>query len=734
MGRLTAEQRELLLLAGVGLLVLGCFLVLLRSCLACFYRTCCRPCCRRCCPRCCRRKKEDSDKGTASATDEAEDVPRGSLKDLPFRRESAPVVPMSRSSTEFGVQTEPCFLFEPVVARPVPLRLVLLVDSSASVGERNFERVKAFLSGLLAELAPESKVGVLRFESRYSIISSLQTPRVARVALEEMEYVAGETVMGKPIAMARKLLDTDDEDRRQGTVFVVTDGKPNDWEEAREEAAGLRAAGHRLCFLAVDSPTEPGAVERWSGALTALASAPDPECTRTVWPVKSGFEALEQRILLNDVLSNLVRVEQEVFRAKTTLHFAAAAAQNRQDFDAAPGLELILRRPQPLGDTAPWAPRPVQGPRIIDDGRSAEAQTDVVESADAGCDALGAAVTTKESDLQTDPTVVGEVAKGEADPVDLVLLVDSSASVGATSFRAVKEMLLALTGRLPTPPSRVALVRFESNADTLLGFERDRAVIYRAIQEMAYVVGETKLAPALKAAMRLIDPDETARNPANAAAVLCVTDGDPNDRNAALAAAAALREKASLVFVGVGPDVSHATLTELAGRADRVVHAPSFAALDDIPFRALELILSRPLVVVRAKALGVRLAPDQVRTVSSVDELEGTELTTGVEVVGSSSPVQPQVPRDAAATQHCLAAILDDLRQYSSVTDGRPWAPLVPARTRDLVKGWQPMLAALDAPAAPAAPLQPAGWLRGFAPVVAAPPLGGAGNAPDQMV
>ena len=28
-------------------------------------------------------------------------------------------------------------------------------------------------------------------------------------------------------------------------------GKPNDWEEAREEAAGLRAAGHRLCFLAV---------------------------------------------------------------------------------------------------------------------------------------------------------------------------------------------------------------------------------------------------------------------------------------------------------------------------------------------------------------------------------------------------------------------------------------------------------------------------------------------------
>jgi len=177
-GRLTAEQRELLLLAGVGLLVLGCFLMLLRSCLACFYRTCCRPCCRRCCPRCCRRKKEDSDKGTASATDEAEDVPRGSLKDLPFRRESAPVVPMSRSSTEFGVQTEPCFLFEPVVARPVPLRLVLLVDSSASVGERNFERVKAFLSGLLAELAPESKVGVLRFESRYSIISSLQTPRI----------------------------------------------------------------------------------------------------------------------------------------------------------------------------------------------------------------------------------------------------------------------------------------------------------------------------------------------------------------------------------------------------------------------------------------------------------------------------------------------------------------------------------------------------------------------------
>ena len=37
------------------------------------------------------------------------------------------------------------------------------------------------------------------------------------------------------------------------------------------------------------------------------------------------------------------------------------------------------------------------------------------------------------------------------------------------------------------------------------------------------------------------------------------------------------------VFVGVGPDVSHNTLTELAGRGDRVVLAPSFAALDDVP-------------------------------------------------------------------------------------------------------------------------------------------------------
>merc|ERR1719247_2587401 len=497
-----------------------------------------------------------------------------------------------------------------------------------------------------------------------------------------MDYLAGETIMGKPIARARELLETtEEEERRHGTVFVVTDGKPNDMEEAREEAAGLRAAGHLLCFLAVDSLIDA------SVALTALASTPSPECPRTVFGVRE-FEALEQRVLLEHILSNFVRVEQEVFRAKTTLPFASGTACSRADFDAAPGLELILRRPEALPDLAPWAEKPATGPRIIGDGRSAEAQTDVVESADAGCDAPSAdGVATKECDLQTDPTVVGEVAPGEAEPVDLVILVDSSASVGATSFRAVKEMLLALTGRIATPPSRIALVRFESNADTLLGFERDRTVIYRAIQEMAYVVGETKLAPALNAALRLIDPEVTARDPKRPAAVLCVTDGDPNDRAAAFAAAANLREKANLVFVGVGPNVSHATLTELAGRADRVVSTPSFAALEDIPYRALELILSRPLVVVRAKALGVRLDPANVRAVSSVDEFEGTELTTGVEVVGSSSPVQPQAPRDAAATQHCLASILDDLRQYSSVQDGRPgWAPLVPARTRELVK------------------------------------------------
>merc|ERR1719326_1152089 len=149
--------------------------------------------------------------------------------------------------------------------------------------------------------------------------------------------------MGRPIARARELLETDDGDRRLGTVFVVTDGKPNDIEEAREEAAGLRAAGHLLSFLAVDSLIDA------SVALTALASPPTPECPRTVFGVRE-FVALEQRILLEHILSNLVQVEQEVFRAKTTLPLTAAAARSKADFEAAPGLELILRRPQPLED------------------------------------------------------------------------------------------------------------------------------------------------------------------------------------------------------------------------------------------------------------------------------------------------------------------------------------------------------------------------------------------------
>merc|ERR1719247_295530 len=196
-----------------------------------------------------------------------------------------------------------------------------------------------------------------------------------------MDYLAGETIMGKPIARARELLETtEEEERRHGTVFVVTDGKPNDMEEAREEAAGLRAAGHLLCFLAIDSLIDA------SVALAALASTPTPECPRTVFGVRE-FEALEQRVLLEHILSNFVRVEQEVFRAKTTLPFASTCARSRADFEAAPGLELILRRPEPLEDLAAWAAKPAGAPRIIDHGQSAEAQTDLVESADAGCDA-----------------------------------------------------------------------------------------------------------------------------------------------------------------------------------------------------------------------------------------------------------------------------------------------------------------------------------------------------------
>merc|ERR1719313_936076 len=141
---------------------------------------------------------------------------------------------------------------------------------------------------------------------------------------------------------------------------------------------------------------------------------------------------------------------------------------------------------------------------------------------------------------------------------------------------------------------------------------------------MPYVVGETKLAPALKAALRVL---ELQRGEDRAAGVLVVTDGEPNDREAALKAAEDLREDgARVVFVGVGPDVAPAGLAELAGSADRVLLSAGFANLHDVPSQALDLLLERPQVPVRAKCVGLRVDAETVRAVRNVDDYDGVEV------------------------------------------------------------------------------------------------------------
>merc|ERR1719453_750068 len=97
--QLSAEQKELFLFAGVGLLVLGCLLVLLRSFCACLYSTCCR------------RKKHKTKGKSSSKEDQTDSVLPGMIESGLTGRSSSQIVPESLVSTE--VQTEPCLLFEP---------------------------------------------------------------------------------------------------------------------------------------------------------------------------------------------------------------------------------------------------------------------------------------------------------------------------------------------------------------------------------------------------------------------------------------------------------------------------------------------------------------------------------------------------------------------------------------------------------------------------------------------
>ncbi|CAG5136249.1 unnamed protein product, partial [Candidula unifasciata] len=185
----------------------------------------------------------------------------------------------------------------------------------------------------------------------------------------------------------------------------------------------------------------------------------------------------------------------------------------------------------------------------------------------------------------------------------MVIIVDSSISVGKANFQTVTAFLKSLLGYLPVHPDgiRVSLIRYASRADVITYLDEDMNKTEKAgvVASMAFRGGGTNTHLALKRARTALLTPERGDRPDVPDLVILTTDGSSTNKNWTSAEAAALKanENLKIFVIGIGNEVADTELVAVASRPEMVYKLTDFSQLTEIVknlarFSCSEMLLS----------------------------------------------------------------------------------------------------------------------------------------------
>lgn len=162
-------------------------------------------------------------------------------------------------------------------------------------------------------------------------------------------------------------------------------------------------------------------------------------------------------------------------------------------------------------------------------------------------------------------------------PVSVVLVIDTSGSMEGKSIELVKQAAKNFIAR-SQPGDRIALMTFDTEVKTVVGFTDDREKILKAIDSLK-ASGDTALYDAVSSAVSLAQREKT-----NNRFVVLFTDGKDNSSRTSADEVLAAVKKASVVLYAVGSGESEdRTLTTLSqasgGNYFKIASVDSLAAV-----------------------------------------------------------------------------------------------------------------------------------------------------------
>ncbi|XP_072530857.1 collagen, type XXVIII, alpha 1a [Salminus brasiliensis] len=170
-----------------------------------------------------------------------------------------------------------------IKCRESPLELVFVIDSSESVGPKNFEIVKDFVNALIDRVSVSrevTRVGVVLYSHLDMVVVSLQQlldQASVKAAVRNMPYLGEGTFTGSAIRRATRLFQASRPGVRRVAV-VLTDGLADrrdavQLEDAVEEA---HAAGIEIFVIGVVNHSDP-LYEEFRSEMSYIASDPNEE-------------------------------------------------------------------------------------------------------------------------------------------------------------------------------------------------------------------------------------------------------------------------------------------------------------------------------------------------------------------------------------------------------------------------------------------------------------------------
>uniref|UniRef100_A0AAZ3QL95 Matrilin 2 n=1 Tax=Oncorhynchus tshawytscha TaxID=74940 RepID=A0AAZ3QL95_ONCTS len=154
-----------------------------------------------------------------------------------------------------------CFPPESLLCKGKPLDFVFIIDSSRSVRPSDYEKVKIFITNILAflDVGPEAtRVGLLQYgsvvQNEFSLNTYSSKADVER-AVKAMDHLATGTMTGLAIQYTMETAFTEPEGARPADMhipriaMIITDGRPQDTVE--EVAAKARQAGIQIFAIGV---------------------------------------------------------------------------------------------------------------------------------------------------------------------------------------------------------------------------------------------------------------------------------------------------------------------------------------------------------------------------------------------------------------------------------------------------------------------------------------------------